>query len=129
MIKFYYSIPPPKKHKMLLHYNDPPLPIPLSAQARYRPEKLCNKLRALHRSGHKIRLELSRPHRYIKIEPEEFLTVCYIVCDEHDNIVGDNIPYCDGWDAETRQMEEKARQHMEEPSSSEEDAGGDDTDA
>ena len=43
--------------------------------------------------------------------------------------MGDNIPYCDGWDEETRQMEERARQHMEEPSSSEEDAGGEETDA
>ena len=55
--------------------------------------------------------------------------MCYIVCDEHDNIVGENIPYCDGWDAETRQMEERAKQHMEEESSEEDDAGGGDTDA
>jgi hypothetical protein len=114
---------------MLLHFNDPPNPIRLSAQSRYKPEKLCNKLRSLHAKGHKIRLELSRPNSYIKLEPEVFLTVCYIVCYEHDNIVGDNIPYCDGWDEETRQMEERARQHMEEPSSSEEDAGGEETDA
>ena len=64
----------------------------------------------------------SRPRHLadIQLTAQEFSVVAHIISADHDMIVGENIPYDDGWNQETKEMEESAQQHMEEETSDEE---------
>lgn len=104
---------------MQIYYSRPPKPIQLSAQYRYAHAHLLENMEKLHSQGHDIWLTVGQS-KYIPLVAQEFSVVAHIISAEHDMIVGENIPYDDGWDQETQEMENNAAQKMTEDTSEEE---------
>lgn len=105
---------------MQIFYSRPPKPLHLSAQYRYPQVQLLEIMEKLHAQGHDIWLTVKHNNEYMQLTAQEFSVVAHIISADHDMIVGENIPYDDGWNQETKAMEESAQQHMEEETSDEE---------
>ena len=108
---------------MQLYHSRPPTPIHLSAQHRYTQSQLEDKIHKLRRP---IWLGL-KCNQYIQLDALEISIVCQIVAHEHDEIVGSDIPYDDGWESETQLMESSALDFVN-TSASDDDEGWSSTD-
>ena len=105
---------------MYLCYSENKTPAMLSAQHRYTDLQLWDNVQEKHNAG--ISVWLSLIHGHLRLLECEFHVVCRILAAEHDIMVDPSVPYDDGWEKETHDMEEAARKFMEDPDSSADDS-------
>lgn len=103
---------------MQIYYSRPPKPIQLSAQHRYSHGQLLENMNKLHSQGYDIWLTVGQS-KYIPLVAQEFSVAAHIISAEHDMIVGENIPYDDGWFEETQEMQKRAEEVPEDTSEEE----------
>ena len=97
---------------MLLWYGHPPAAFYMTATRRYFPDELESRVNSLAGAGHLIWLSVEN-ERHLVTE-QEFPFACRLAASYHNQLAY-NTPPDDGFDEETRQMENQAQQHMEAP--------------
>ena len=97
---------------MLLWYGHPPALLRMSSTRHYTLEQLEQKTSRFMRLGHQVWLSVENElHR---VTTQELSFACMLAASYHNQIAY-NVPPDDGFQAETRQMEQSAMNHMEAP--------------
>jgi hypothetical protein len=100
---------------MQILFGHRPRSVRMSATRLYYPDQLWRIVHRLHRNGSPLFLQVGNQN--IRLGPNDLRLAVSIAVSYHNQLAY-NVPTPDGWAEETLQMEESARQHMENPSSS-----------